>query len=93
MKRIGDRLYREYWKHFENPYWEDEVRVGRSRITLSELFFQHFLIAKLGKESVTPLFNVYQRNLTRKQNVKYELSELKKVFRSLSKTDRLFSRF
>ena len=73
-----DELYRDYWQHFESPYWENEVRVGRSRITLSELFFQHFLIAKLGEENVTPLFNVYQRNLTREQNVKYELSELKR---------------
>ena len=74
-----DRLYREYWAHFENPYWENEVTVARSKITLSELFFLHFLIAKLGEEDVTPLFNVYQRNLTREQNVvKYELSELKR---------------
>ena len=73
-----DRLYSEYWKHFESPYWENEVRVARSKITLSELFFQHFLIAKLGEENVTPLFNVYQRNLTREQSVKYELSELKR---------------
>ena len=73
-----DRLYGEYWKHFESPYWENEVTVARSKITLSELFFQHFLIAKLGEENVTPLFNVYQRNLTREQNVEYELSELKR---------------
>ena len=73
-----DRLYREYWAHFENPYWESEVTVARSKITLSELFFLHFLIAKLGEEDVTPLFNVYQRNLTREQNVKRELSELKR---------------
>ena len=73
-----DRLYGEYWKHFESPYWENEVTVARSKTTLSELFFQHFLIAKLGEENVTPLFNVYQRNLTRKQNVEYELSELKR---------------
>ena len=41
-----DRLYREYWAHFENPYWENEVTVARSKITLSELFFLHFLMAK-----------------------------------------------
>lgn len=73
-----DRLYGEYWEHFENSYWENEVTVARSKITLSELFFLHFLIAKLGEEDVTPLFNVYQRNLTREQNVESELSKLKR---------------
>jgi len=73
-----DRLYRDYWKHFENPYWEKEVTVARTKITLSELFFQHFIMAKLGAENVTPLFNVYQRDLAGNKSVKHELSELKR---------------
>ena len=73
-----DRLYRDYWKHFENPYWETEVTVGRDKTTLSELFFQHFIMAKLGAENVRPLFNVYQRNLAVNNGVEYELAELKK---------------
>lgn len=73
-----DELYKGYWQHFESPYWETEVTVGRAKIMLSELFFQHFLMAKLGEENVTPQFNVYQRNLTRDRNIRYELSELKK---------------
>ena len=73
-----DSLYEEYWEHFEKPYWESEVRVGKTKIMLSELFFQHFLIAKLGEENVTPLFSVYQRNLSEKNSVQCQLSELKK---------------
>ena len=73
-----DRLYRDYWKHFESPYWETERTVARAKITLSELFFQHFLMAKLGEENVTPLFNVYQRRLVGNNGVKHELSELKR---------------
>ena len=73
-----DRLYRDYWKHFESPYWETEVTVARAKITLSELFFQHFLMANLGEENVTPLFNVYQREFTKDKNIKHELSELKR---------------
>ena len=73
-----DRLYRDYWKHFENRYWETEVTVARSKITLSELFFQHFVMAKLGDENVTPLFNVYQKRLVGNKGVEHELSELKR---------------
>ena len=58
-----NQLYRDYWILFEKPYWEKEVTVARSKIALSELFFQHFLMAKLGEEKVTPLFNVYERRL------------------------------
>ena len=74
-----DVLYKTYWKHFESPYWESEVRVGRSKITLSELFFQHFLTAKLGEEDITPLYSMYQRRCLRdNDSVKYELSDLKR---------------
>ena len=73
-----DRLYREYWEHFEIPYWEQEVTVARRRITLSELFFQHFLMAKLGEQNVTPLFNVYQRELAGTGGVEHELFELRR---------------
>ena len=73
-----DSLYRDYWQHFESPYWGTEVTVARKKIMLSELFLQHFLIAKLGNENVTPQFYVYQRNLARDQNIRYELSELKR---------------
>ena len=85
-----DWLYENYWNHFESPYWESEVRVGKTMIILSELFFQHFLIAKLGDENVTPLFSVYQRNLSKKNDVQSELSELKRYsddYRSLRDYD------
>ncbi|SFI36747.1 DUF262 domain-containing protein [Nitrosomonas sp. Nm34] len=76
-----DTLYQDYWSHFENNYWETEVMLGRKKEALSEHFFQHFLMAKLGTDSVTPLFKVYQRqyrkNLLGDQNSSsYELSEL-----------------
>ena len=73
-----DRLYRDYWRHFEDHYWEKEVTVARAKVTLSERFFQHFIMAKLGEENVTPLFNVYQRNLAANNGVEHELSELKR---------------
>lgn len=75
-----DSLYRNYWSHFETDYWETEVKLGRRKIILTELFFQHFLMAKLGTDRVTPLFKVYQRqyrrNLESSQGSRHELTEL-----------------
>ncbi len=73
-----DGLYTRYWQDFETPYWDPEVRSGTS----SELFLQHFLMAKLGRARVKPEFNFYQRqyhrNLVDAQGVEYEFSELKR---------------
>ena len=69
-----DRLYRDYWQHFENQYWEEKV----ARKTLSELFFEHFIRAKLAEEKITPLFNVYKKKLAGTEGIEYEFSELKK---------------
>ena len=69
-----DRLFREYWQHFENPYWEAKV----ARKTLSELFFDHFIRAKLAEEKITPLFNVYQKRIAGTGAIEEEFSQLKK---------------
>lgn len=74
-----DSFYRKYWEHFETPYWDPDIeRSGTS----SELFLQHFLMAKLGTERVKPEFKAYQRQyrpkLVDSQGIKYEFSELKR---------------
>ncbi len=73
-----DQLYKDYWEHFEKPYWEETETVARRKITRSELFFQHFIMAKIGEENVTPLFNVYQRKVIGNKSVLSDLIELKK---------------
>jgi len=90
IEKDRDRLYTDYWKHFENPDWEQEVKVGRSKIMLSERFFEHFIMAKTGMDNVRPLFNVYQKNIAINNDVDYELSELKRysvVYRKLTDSD------
>lgn len=74
-----DTLYNTHWVHFEDAYWDPEVKnVGTS----CELFLQHFLMSKLGKSAVKPEFNVYcdeySRELDSSLGVEYELSELRK---------------
>lgn len=72
-----DSYYRKYWKHFETPYWDpEEEKSGAS----SEIFLQHFLMAKLGTESVKPEFKVYQRQYCPglELGIESEFSELKR---------------
>jgi len=75
-----DGLYRDYWSHFETDYWEQKVKLGRRKVIISELFFQHFLMAKLSSNKVTPLFKVYQRQYRKQldnvENSSFELGEL-----------------
>ena len=74
-----DSFYRKYWEHFETPYWDPDVEKSG---TSSELFLQHFLMAKLGTARVNPEFKAYQRQYRPKlvdgQGIKYEFSELKR---------------
>lgn len=53
-----DSLYEKYWEHFEDPYWDPEVTKSG---TSSDIFLQHFLMAKLRTESVRPEFFTYER--------------------------------
>ena len=73
-----DSLYKKYWEDFEDPYWDpEETDDGTS----CELFLQHFLMAKLGKEGVKPEFFVYEREYLkdlRDATIEYEFSELKR---------------
>lgn len=75
-----DALYKKYWKHFETEDWEKEVGVGKNKLALSELFLQHFLMAKLGEHDVSPLFRTYQRRyrvkLPENKGIEHELAEL-----------------
>ncbi len=89
-----DSLYKNYWSHFETDYWEQEVKIGRRKIIISELFFQHYLMSKLSTDSVMPLFKIYQRQyrktLKDNEGSSYELSELcrySKVYKEITECD------
>ncbi len=84
-----DELYNSYWAHFETVYWEQE----RKKVALSELFFQHFLMAKLASVSVMPLFKTYERQYRENlenSTTSYELKELhrySKVYQDMTKCE------
>lgn len=74
-----DDLYKKYWAHFESSQWDSGVKVGRSLISFSELFLQHFLTAKLATEKLPNLFAAYReqysRQLPEECQTQYELQE------------------
>ena len=76
--RIEITYIEKYWDHFETPYWDPEENSGTS----SEVFLQHFLMAKLGAERVKPEFNTYQRRYRPKiestDTIRDEFSELQR---------------
>ena len=76
-------LRKKYWIGFDDNYWEKEVNANEETVKLSDLFFQHFLMVKLGKETIEPrkLFDVYEReylgNLEEDKEVEDDFKELK----------------
>jgi hypothetical protein len=45
-------VYQKNWKEFETGFWETEISVGRFRQPRSSIFFNHWLIARIGEEVV-----------------------------------------
>ena len=77
-------LYNTYWQHFEDPYWTERLGPDEEEILLSERFVKHFLMAKLGRDSIPhrDVFNVYEReyraSLPENQGIELEFHELEK---------------
>ena len=77
-------LYNNHWQHFEDSYWTKILGPEDEEMLLSERFVQHFLMAKLGKNSIAhrDLFSVYEReyraSLPENQGIDLEFRELEK---------------
>lgn len=77
-------LHQNYWIDFEDHYWEKEEETAGEMVKLSDLFLQHFLMAKLGRENIVlrQLFDVYDtvylRDAGSPLEVKEEFAELKR---------------
>lgn len=55
---VGE-MYQKYWKIFEEPFWEQQISVGRRNFPRSAIFLTHFLVARTGE--VTKTEEVFQR--------------------------------
>lgn len=77
-------LHRMHWLHFEDDFWTKKLGVDNGEMLESERFLQHFLMAKLKKDSIVHqnLFYKYEREyrpkLAEDREAKFELLELKK---------------
>ena len=45
-----EKVYLNFWKDFESPFWEKDVNYGRIKFQRSSLFINHWLISKRGEE-------------------------------------------
>jgi hypothetical protein len=45
-----EALYRQYWAPFDEPFWRQEVVQGRLQRPRSDLFIQHYLASKQGRD-------------------------------------------
>lgn len=45
-----EKLYHDYWRRFDDPFWREAVRQGRLSRPRSDLFLQHFLASQQGEE-------------------------------------------
>lgn len=52
-----EQLYETYWARFDEPFWREEVKQGRLTRPRSDLFMQHFLASRQGRD--IPIKHLY----------------------------------
>lgn len=74
----------KHWLHFEDDFWFRKLGVEDRELLESERFLQHFLMAKLKRDSIVPkdLFHTYETEyragLPEDREIPFELRELEK---------------
>lgn len=84
--RPVERLYRDFWAQFEDPYWEHEVRQGRLTRARIDAFLGHFLVMLLQSEvQAHDLFPAVRRHVAgdpaRAESLLAELRRYADVYR------------
>jgi uncharacterized protein with ParB-like and HNH nuclease domain len=54
---VIETAYRKYWARFDDEFWRKEVKQGRLRRPRSDLFMQHFLASRQGRD--IPIKHLY----------------------------------
>lgn len=52
-----EKVYQEYWSRFDDEFWRTEVKQGRLTRPRSDLFMQHFLASRRGRD--IPIKHLY----------------------------------
>ena len=76
-----EALYEEFWKHFDDSFWREEVKQGWLVRPRSDLFMQHFLASRIGEDMpIKHLFVEYKHWVERTDpfdgSIREELSTL-----------------
>jgi hypothetical protein len=59
-----EKIYEQYWKQYENKFWEEEIMSGRLRRPRVVVFFNHWLFSMLGEDvTSTEVFATFKRFL------------------------------
>ncbi|MBL1435542.1 MAG: DUF1524 domain-containing protein [Rhodobacteraceae bacterium] len=75
-----EKMYEKYWRHFDDEFWRDEVRQGRLNRPRSDIFVQHLLASRQGRD--IPIKHLYAeyRHWSEKEETKLSvLEELKLI--------------
>jgi len=83
-----ERIYRENWKHFEDPWWHGEITLGRLRWPRLDAFLYYWLGMHLAQDVNTQqLFGVYREFVAEAnfspQSVASDFASLSRTFRSI----------
>ena len=86
--RPVEHLYDKLWKPLEDPYWEQEVRVGRLVRERLDVFMGHFLVVLLNAEVQShSLFDSSRRYVSghahRAESLLVEIARYADIFRSI----------
>lgn len=87
-----ERLYETYWRPLEDPYWEEDVRVGRLFRARLDVFMGHFLVVLLNAEVQShSLFDASRRYVGgdpgRAEDLLREISRYASIFRAVQNRD------
>lgn len=65
-KESEERLYKTYWKPFDEAFWREEVKQGRLSRPRSDLFIQHYLASRTTNDiPIKHLFGEYKHWIER----------------------------
>jgi len=98
-KENADQLFNDYWKEFEDPFWDVMEKQGRYSKKRIEFFLANFIAGKIaGEVTISKLFSEYKAYIKAQRNdpeggyvsVKAELQDLvgyAKLYRRLLERD------
>ena len=75
-----EKMYAEHWCHFDDEFWREEVRQGRLNRPRSDIFVQHLLASRQGRDiPIKHLYAEYRHWSEKKETQLSVLEELKLI--------------